>query len=204
VNPIGDGQELIDWLTSRMLAADEAKAQTNGHAKVRTSSSAPIVDDEEIIRLCRAAENAPKFEALYDRGDVHAYHGGDDSAADLALLSMLAFYTQDPAQLERIFSDSALGQRGKWRRRADYRERTIDKALAGLGEVYQGGRERRHPVGDLVTSPYIASHRVTPDDSAVDTPTLSLVRFAKRATPKPQEFVIPDLVPRQHATTLYG
>jgi DNA-binding transcriptional ArsR family regulator len=204
VNPIGDGQELIDWLTSRMLAADEAKAQTNGHAKVRTSSSAPIVDDEEIIRLCRAAENAPKFEALYDRGDVHAYHGGDDSAADLALLSMLAFYTQDPAQLERIFSDSALGLRGKWRRRADYRERTIEKALAGLGEVYQGGRERNHPVGDSVTSPYIASHRVTPDVSAVDTPTLSLVRFAERATPKPQEFVIPDLVPRQHATTLYG
>jgi DNA-binding transcriptional ArsR family regulator len=55
-----------------------------------------------------------------------------------------------------------------------------------------------------VTFPYIASHQVTPDDSASDTPALSLVRFAKRAAPKPQEFVIPDLVPRQHATTLYG
>ena len=150
MNPIGDGQELIDWLTSRMLAADEAKAKTNGHAKVasRPPSSSPTVDDEEIIRLCRAAENAPKFEALYDLGDVHAYHGGDDSAADLALISILAFYTQDPAQLERLVSISALGQRAKWRRRDDYRRRTITKALSDVGETFDGGvRGAIHSVG---------------------------------------------------------
>jgi DNA-binding transcriptional ArsR family regulator len=181
---IGDGQELIDWLASRMQPADEAKAQANGHAKVDLTSGPPSAD-EAIIEMLRAAANAPKFEALYDRGDVHAYHGGDDSAADLALLSMVAFYTQDSVQLERIFSSSALGQRSKWRQRRDYRERTIDKALADLGEVYQASRERSYPIGKSA-------------------PALSLVRFAKRATPPPREFVVPDLIPRHHATTLYG
>jgi DNA-binding transcriptional ArsR family regulator len=181
---IGDGQELIDWLASRMQPADEAKAQANGHAKVDLTSGPPSAD-EAIIEMLRAAANAPKFEALYDRGDVHAYHGGDDSAADLALLSMVAFYTQDSVQLERIFSSSALGQRSKWRQRRDYRERTIDKALADLGEVYQASRERSYPIGKSAAA-------------------LSLVRFAKRATPPPREFVVPDLIPRHHATTLYG
>ena len=208
MNPIGDGQELIDWLTSRMLAADEAKAQTNGQARAKTSSPSPSRTDDEIIEMLRAAENAPKFEALYDRGDVHAYHSGDDSAADLGLLSMLAFYTQDSAQLERIFSDSALGQRGKWRRRVDYRERTIDKALAGIRETYQGGRERSHPIGksvaDLADPPYIGKSTKSASDGDAGAPALSLIRFAKRQAPPAREFIVPDLVPRHHPTTLYG
>jgi len=198
---IPDGQHVIDWLTSRMLAADEAKAKTNGHAEMTTkSSSSPPLPDEQVIEKCRAADNAPKFEALYDHGAVNAYHGGDDSVADLALLSMLKFYTQNPGQLESLFSASALGQRDKWRRRSDYRTRTIEKALSSRGETYQGGRERSYPVGDSVTSPYIASQQVTPEAE----PTLSLVRFANRPAPPPQEFVIPDLIPRHHASTLYG
>src|SRR5215208_1103313 len=107
-----------------MRAATEAKAQTNGHA---TTSPAPGPDssptDEQVIEKCRSASNAAKFSDLYDHGDVHTYHGGDDSAADLALLSVLSFYTQDVVQLERIFSSSALGQREKWRGRHDYRKR---------------------------------------------------------------------------------
>jgi DNA-binding transcriptional ArsR family regulator len=33
---------------------------------------------------------------------------------------------------------------------------------------------------------------------------LELVRFARRPSPPPQQFIIPDLVPRHHPTTLYG
>ena len=192
---IGDGQELIDWLASRMQAADEAKAETNGHAKVRTSSSAPTVDDEEIIRLCRAAENAPKFEALYDRGDVHTYHGGDDSAADLGLLSILAFYTQDPTQLGRIFSDSALGQRSKWRRRRDYRKRTIDKALAGVGEIYQGGRERKYHHHRGYGGAY------GDDDIRSES---NIVWFHELGEPKPRRFVIEKVARKGYPMVIYG
>ena len=93
-----------------------------------------------MIEKCRAAENAAKFADLFDHGDVHAHHGGDDSVADLALLGIMAFYTQDEAQLERLFSSSALGRREKWRQRDDYRRRTISRALASLGETYDWSR----------------------------------------------------------------
>jgi len=199
-------QGLIDELERWMQAPDPAKAKTNGHASKNEPATVAgsFLTDEQVIELCRAAENAPKFEDLFDHGDVLRYHGGDDSAADLALLNILAFYTQDPGQLESLFSASALGQRDKWRRRADYRVRTIEKALSDVGETYQGGRERSRPIGksggDSVTSPYIASQQVTPDAP----PALSLVRFAGRAAPAPREFIVRDLLPRHHATTLYG
>jgi primase-polymerase (primpol)-like protein len=45
-------------------------------------------------------------------------------------------YTQDAAQLERIFYASALAQRNKWRRRHDYRQSTIAKAFEDVGETY--------------------------------------------------------------------
>jgi primase-polymerase (primpol)-like protein len=100
-------QDLIDWLAAQMQRADEKVAETNGHARPMPASPSPDHTDEEIIEKCRAAENAAKFEALFDHGDVHAYHGGDDSAADLALLSMLAFYTQDPRRWGRGRSGDA-------------------------------------------------------------------------------------------------
>jgi len=92
--------------------------------------------DEEIIALCRKAQNAPKFESLFDNGDTSLYDG-DESRADEALACMLAFYTKDAAQLERLMNASALGQREKWRRRQDYRERTIQKAISLTREHYE-------------------------------------------------------------------
>ena len=52
----------------------------NGHHK----GNGVRLKDEEIIELCRKAKNAPKFEDLFDQGDVSSY-AGDDSAADQAL-----------------------------------------------------------------------------------------------------------------------
>jgi hypothetical protein len=91
--------------------------------------------DEEIIALCRKADNAPKFEALFDRGDTSLYDG-DESRADEALACLLAFYTKDAAQIERLMNKSALAQREKWIQRRDYREKTIQKALAFTREHY--------------------------------------------------------------------
>jgi hypothetical protein len=118
---------------------------------------------------------------------------------------MLTFYTQDPQQLEEIFSTSVLGQRVKWRGRRDYREKTIAKALSDIGEVYRGGRERSYPIdkraADLADSPYIGK---STKSASEERPKLELVTFAKRPPPPPREFVVADLIPRHHATTLYG
>jgi hypothetical protein len=190
-----DDQELIDWLAAKIQGSSPS---TNGHVE-REGSSLPFRSDEAIIERCRAASNAAKFADLFDHGDVHAHHGGDDSVADLALLSILGFYTQDEAQLERLFSSSALGRRDKWRRRPDYRERTIRKAVSGLRDTYQGGGEEVV----LAAQPHIEK---AADDSEAgeDGPKLELVCFAKRPSPTPREFIVPDLIPRHHPTTLYG
>ena len=89
--------------------------------------------DSEIIEKARSAQNGNKFDRLM-QGDTSDY-GGDDSSADLALCCLLAFWTQDPDQIDRIFRTSGLS-RDKWER-ADYRERTINKALAGVTETFK-------------------------------------------------------------------
>ena len=94
------------------------------------------LSDEEIITLCRKAKNAHKFAILFDNGDTSLFNG-DESRADEALACMLAFYTRDAAQLERLMNASALGRREKWRRREDYRRLTIQRALAFTREHYE-------------------------------------------------------------------
>ncbi|MDP9477886.1 MAG: AAA family ATPase [Actinomycetota bacterium] len=132
---IPERQAELDALARKYLSDPKPEPNTNGHAGYHPLEAS----DEEIIGLCRKAKNAAKFADLYDAGDATAYDG-DDSSADLALMSILAFYTQDPAQLERIFSDSALGRRRKWGR-ADYRQRTINRALSSLTETYTPPRK---------------------------------------------------------------
>ena len=194
---IEDGQEFVDWLTDKIQEPN--KAQTNGHATEGVSSPSHY-SDEAVIEKCRSAENSAKFEDLFDHGDT-SRHDGDDSAADLALLGLLSFYTQDPAQLERIFSASALGKRKKWTRRHDYRERTIRKALSNVGETYDWPMEAGQGSADLADSPYIGK---STKSASGEKPKLSLVRFAGRPAPKVREFIVLDLIPRHHPTTLYG
>jgi P4 family phage/plasmid primase-like protien len=105
----------------------------------------PLFDasDDELLGRARAARNGGKFAALFDHGDISAYHD-DDSAADMALADMLAFWTRrDAARMEALFGRSALGQRDKWKERGEYRQSTIDKAIAGCKEVYTAA----HPPG---------------------------------------------------------
>jgi hypothetical protein len=188
---IGRDQEFIDWLAAKIQGDAGGAAETNGRVTSRTSSRSPH-SDEAVIEKCRAAGNAQKFEALFNRGDVRAYHGGDDSAADLALLSMLAFWTQDPLQLQRIFSSSALGQRAKWRRRDDYRERTIQKALLDLNETYDWENNARS------RSLGISGTGNDPNRS------IRAVSFRGREKPGPREWIIDRAVCKGHAASWYG
>lgn len=94
------------------------------------------LDDQEILTKASAAKNGAKFKRLYYDGDICEY-GDDESAADQALMNLLAFYTRDNNQLEQLFSQSALGQRSKWVKRQDYRKRTIKTALACVRETYK-------------------------------------------------------------------
>ncbi len=115
-----DNRDTIEERSAELAALFPARPEP---ARIPPALS---VDDTEILRLARSAKNAGTFSALFDRGDVSPY-GDDDSDADLALCSKLAFWSQNAGQIDRLFRQSAL-MREKWDR-ADYRERTIGKAL---------------------------------------------------------------------------
>jgi hypothetical protein len=126
-----DHQDQINAFVREFFTKDSPRPNGNGHHK----NASPVVEDDQIIALCRKAKNAAKFADLFDDGDTSGYASA--SEADAALISIPAFYTQDPEQLDRIYRRSAL-MRQKWER-ADYRQRTIDFVLSNLGETYNDG-----------------------------------------------------------------
>ena len=126
-------QEPLDRLFEVIFAEEMRQAREPKRKATPGSSS---LSDEALILKATMAKNGRDFSALWN-GSILGY-GGDESAADLALMNPLAFYCcGDRAQMERLFSASALGKRAKWTDRQDYRERTIDKALEGRTEFYK-------------------------------------------------------------------
>jgi putative DNA primase/helicase len=93
--------------------------------------------DEQLIERACAAKNGERFSQLW-RGDLGGV--GSHSEADLALCCHLAFWCQrDPARIDQLFRRSGL-YRSKWNR-ADYRSRTIDRAIACTRDVYEPAAE---------------------------------------------------------------
>ena len=93
----------------------------------------PALDDGQVLEKVRGSKSGAKFKRLW-AGDL-TDHDGDHSAADLALCGMLAFYTQDPVQIDRLFRQSKL-MRPKWDERhrgdgANYGEMTVERSLVG-------------------------------------------------------------------------
>lgn len=93
------------------------------------------LSDDEIITRAERAKNGATFSRLF-HGDWSGYPS--QSEADSALCFSLAFWTQDPQQIDRIFRRSGL-HRGKWDRE-DYRNRTIGQAIARTRETYSPRR----------------------------------------------------------------
>jgi putative DNA primase/helicase len=122
-------QRVLDAVMREFFAdATVVAAPAKGHAL--------RIADKVVIEIACAARNASEFWALYHDGDLSRFDG-DASRADYALAKTLCFYTGgDAAQVERLFSASALGQRAKWSQRADYRAQTIARARAQTTHFY--------------------------------------------------------------------
>jgi putative DNA primase/helicase len=89
-----------------------------------------------LIEKALNARNGGKFARLWS-GDIRGY--SSHSEPDAALCELLAFWTQDPAQIDRLFRRSAL-MRDKWdeqRGEYSYGARTITFALAQQQEHWQ-------------------------------------------------------------------
>lgn len=83
--------------------------------------------DEEVFNMAQGAANADKFQLLWFGGWQEHYPS--QSEADFALLSMLAYYSKDNAQVTRMFRWSCLGERAK-AHRDDYIPRMLAKMRA--------------------------------------------------------------------------
>jgi DNA-binding transcriptional ArsR family regulator len=92
---------------------------------------------------------------------------------------------------------SALGQRGKWRRRHDYRKRTIQRALANLGETYKWPREREHLLSSSSDTPIYFG-----DDDNSDEP--KIVWFAELGEPKEREYLIEKIGVKGYPIVAFG
>lgn len=101
------------------------------------ASKTTTLDDHSIIDRAMAASNGAKFARLW-RGDTTDY-SGDESAADLSLCSLIAFWTgPDPSRIDSLFRQSGL-MREKWdsqRPQGTYGSMTINRALSERTQFY--------------------------------------------------------------------
>jgi hypothetical protein len=155
--------------------------------------------DEEVIGLARGAKNAAKFEALWG-GNTSDY--ASPSEADQALISLLAFYTQDEGQLDSLYQRSGLC-REKWLKRSGYRRSTIDKALSNLTETYTPSDDgARMVVGNGHASLPSPSPSLYKEEGRGRKP--EAVRFSEMKVPGPRRYLLKDLVLAAYVTLLYG
>lgn len=117
-----------------------------GTQPMKSHGDGQNLSDGKIIEL--AGRYNRNFSGLYS-GHTAEY-GNDDSRADAALCSILAFYTKDSTQIDRIFRQSGL-MRDKWDRPTSgstYGNMTIKNALRLVTASYND-RKSEPPVVHL-------------------------------------------------------
>lgn len=117
--PIRDCNEALNALWAQMGSGSVAAAVYAGVAEEKET-------DARVIERATAAANGEKFAALL-AGNWQDYYPSQ-SEADFALVDIVAFYTQNRAQISRIFRNSGLGQREKGKR-VDYVNYMLNKCF---------------------------------------------------------------------------
>src|SRR5699024_5372836 len=115
-----------------LFDAGEVSEDTHKKYSEKTNDNEPVedtpqkYDDSYVLMKARNAKNKDKFINLYDKGDISGYPS--ESEADQALANLLAWWTKNIDQIERLMMDSAL-YRDKWNDHPDYRseERRVGK-----------------------------------------------------------------------------
>lgn len=129
---IADGQDAIDWIVAKYLKQDTPA----------TPARPPINDTRDIADIKQLIDNSRqrgKYHALM-QGNWEGQGYGSHSEADIGLISLLCFWTQDTRHLDAIFRQSGL-YRPKWDEihrgdGATYGEMTIEAALSQSRETY--------------------------------------------------------------------
>lgn len=132
-NEITDTAAQNEWLWN-LLGGAAAAASAQQFELEDTPDAEP---DEVVWSRAQQAANGALFETLWAGNWQQVY--GSQSEADFALIDILAFYTQSPSQIKRLFLMSGLGQRDKAKRVDGYVMPMIRRAF-----------DRQPPVVDMV------------------------------------------------------
>lgn len=181
---VEDRQAALDVVYTQVFGApDPAPAPP---ANPSNNGRVPLADDEIIRLACASKKSGAKFAALW--AGRWNDHFNSRSEADSSVAFMLAFYTKDAAQIDRIYRRSAL-IRDKWDElhgQQTYGALTIAKALATVTAQYKP-RKRK---GDGTKSSG-AKMPLTdePPPGSIDPKTGRLILSTDRTLPTAEAYV---------------
>lgn len=159
-----------------------------------------MTDDQSIIDKASKAGNGAKFHALWS-GDTSGYPSS--SEADQALTNILAFWTKDQSQIDRLFRQSGL-YRQKWDEKhqaggATYGQMTIEKALAGVTDTYTPGHKDK--TTPQVEMPSPTEEKKPPDYLPSLFPHLTLSQGLELP---PSDYLVYGAIERDDLGMIYG
>lgn len=123
--PIADRQDMLDELWEHLGGNQEI---------IELASDQPQrEDDNSVIEKMFAAANGTKAKDLYD-GDWQKYYPNQVGAseADFGLIDIIAYYSQNRAQIKRVFGYSELGKREKYSQRPHLIDHMINRSFDRL------------------------------------------------------------------------
>lgn len=156
-----------------------------------------IETDDSIMEKAWNAGNKEKFQALwFAELDTNLQAiGRDHSQADLSLIQMLAFYTNNNDQLIRLWHQSELGKRKK-AKREDYIESTIRKARQN-----QAHDEYEAQIGKKIADNLLARYNAQKPIGINKFIPTNLLDVMNRP---PMEWFVQGVLPKKGLATIYG
>ena len=134
---VSEGTEQAAQVHKKYLT--EQPTQTEPSTANAPTSVSP--EDEKLLEIALNAKNGDLFTSLFT-GDWQGRYKSE-SEATIALLNLLAFYTKNAAQIDRLFRQSGL-MREKWDRPQSgttWGALQIQKAIADCRNSYQPGHK---------------------------------------------------------------
>ncbi len=137
--------KFMNWDNQTQVGPSDGKFFTASNEASYATTEVEGLNDEAVLQKMFSASNGSDNLKLYN-GDTSNY-SDDQSTADLAFVSKIAFYTQQPEQIERIFRQSRL-MRDKWDEvhsatGETYGEMTINKAIEDPNHTYSPPRTKQ-------------------------------------------------------------
>lgn len=164
-------QSALDWLHQLFMVSPPAPLPRNHNNKTD-----PVdLEDRVLLDKAHHAKNGALFAQLWS-GDTSNYNN-DESAADLALCNLLAFWTaNDSNHIDQLFRQSGLF-RSKWdqlRGEQTYGDLTVAKAIAVNRATYTGKQSTSKTTPNSAKpSPVDESRNTSNRDVLREIPTVS-------------------------------